>query len=163
MPDYTRKFLGCPKAENRSIIIIAILMVILIGCKPKLKHLEEAWQSNDTCAVRAIIDDLAKIDNYPEFFGSIPKLANVTKLGYGYVDVEKNWDLVPQLEKETMRSNIISVFSLYCESKMFMDRNVPWDTTLQIQESYFPTDRKLNDVELKEIKQQFDKWHTQFN
>jgi len=44
-----------------------------------------------------------------------------------------------------------------------MDKNVPWDTTIQIQKQFFPIDRKLNESEIEEINRQFNEWHIQFN
>lgn len=109
--------------------IITCCIILFASCKQQYNFerdkLVEAWQNNDSSYVIAWVDNLRAVSDFNQFAVCVADLAHETNFCYGYLDLEKKWDTVPNKKKEILRNNIITVYELYYNSKIFMDKNVP--------------------------------------
>ncbi len=84
---------------------------------------ERAWDNNDSIFIKNYILKLG--DKSIEEIGAISEtiLSEITGFPYGMMLYKKEfWDTIPPKRKEIIKYNIVTVWSIYARSKLFMKK-----------------------------------------
>ena len=147
------------------IIIFIVLSFIIISCDSTEKKFNDAWEQNDSLYVKEFIKNLKheKIENLTAICFSV--LSEKTNFCYGilYFPEDKTyWGKVSDNKKEIIKQNILDVWNLYAESKLFMNKKCKGFLLVNGEEKtfhevYYPDrDKIFNQSELDEIRMKMD-------
>ena len=139
----------------------ALFSILFVSCYSDASHygiftyeyksLDKAWAANDSIYLREWINHLEK-ENFEGFRGRMTEFATKTNFCYGYFDEEKPISQYSKREQSVYKHNCIAVNKIYINSPLFLNKRIPFDSTLFIQENYWLDNEFLSNSELAEIK-----------
>lgn len=154
-----------------ALILLASLVVVKLNPFYVFISSEErfvsAWNENDSSYVKQYISSL-KDKNVEEIGGiCFVVLAEKTNFCYGILYFPKTekrifWDTIPEPKRQVIKYNIVSVWNLYSESKLFMKKDckgVVFENGEEktFHELYYPgRSEKFTSAELNQIKLKMD-------
>jgi hypothetical protein len=125
-------------------------------------QLRKNWKNSDTLSVKQQIAELnnQSLDDL-SFFLRVQAISDVTKFYYGNIDLDSNahnWIITNSINrKRIVRQNIATVYNLYIDSCLGMNKKLTYEESLPIQDMYWADSEKLNQQTILKIKMELDK------
>jgi len=144
------------------IFLLSIIIISFNCCdhSSKFKYdyykLEKAWDKNDSLYLKDWVKNLEGLD-FVSFVNRTSEFATTTNFCFGYLDtegdVDRRWS---RDQKSSIKYNVYMVNLMYLQSCIFLNKKIPFDSTLYIQEKYWNDSTLFKADDLRMIKAEFE-------